>query len=254
MSIRYTPSDNQPASDTGEERPYPAEDTLAEAPAAPDSTSGSAPDSSVSEADIPTRPTFTARTDSQANGTVPSQAPAPDDAVPDYPAPDDTAAGYEAPDGATGYDQTAVAGTVYEQAPDAATGVDEPAVTATAVQDQAVPVQSAQSQSKPAATSSTSVLNEPLLSDPTGLRQQWQQVQAEFVDDPQEAVGHAADLIEQTTQTLVETLRQRQQELRAGWDDSDKNGATSAEVTADTERLRQMMRSYRALFDQLTRP
>ncbi len=60
----------------------------------------------------------------------------------------------------------------------------------------------------------------PLIGDPAGLRASWQRIQAEFVDDPREAVVDAAALVEHVTQTLVGTLRQRQQRLRGMWDDN----------------------------------
>jgi hypothetical protein len=94
--------------------------------------------------------------------------------------------------------------------------------------------------------------DEPLLSDTAGMRASWQTVQAGFVDDPQAAVMDAADLIEQTVQSLVDALQQRQRQLRdtvagdsAGYDSAAANGVP------DTERLRLMMQRYRTLFNQL---
>ena len=58
----------------------------------------------------------------------------------------------------------------------------------------------------------------PLIGDTAGLRASWQRIQAEFVDDPREAVVDAAALVEHVTQTLVGTLRQRQRQLRGMWD------------------------------------
>ena len=100
-------------------------------------------------------------------------------------------------------------------------------------------------------------LDEALLADVAALRTRWQRVQASFVDGPEEAVGDAADLIEQTAQALVGALRQRQRQLRVMWE----NGAASAPADGepasrgpDTEHLRLMMQRYRALFNQLCRP
>jgi hypothetical protein len=97
----------------------------------------------------------------------------------------------------------------------------------------------------------------PLLSDAAGLRLEWQRVAAGFVDDPRAAVGEAADLVEQTAQALIGALRQRQQQLRAEWEDAPENGspaATGASGAPDTEALRLLMQRYRTLFNQLSRP
>ncbi|HMD92068.1 MAG TPA: hypothetical protein VKG80_05435 [Trebonia sp.] len=66
----------------------------------------------------------------------------------------------------------------------------------------------------------TTDLDGPLVGDMAGLRSSWQRIQAEFVDDPREAVVDAAALVEHVTQTLVGTLRQRQRRLRGMWDGS----------------------------------
>jgi hypothetical protein len=98
-------------------------------------------------------------------------------------------------------------------------------------------------------------LDEPLLSDAAGLRARWQRVQASFVDDPPEAVGDAADLIEQTAQALVGALRQRQRQLRVMWEGGPEAAASGdaapAARASDTEHLRLMMMRYRSLFNQL---
>lgn len=106
-------------------------------------------------------------------------------------------------------------------------------------------------------------LDEPLLADAAALRERWQRVQAGFVDDPKEAVGDAADLIEQTAQALVGALRQRQRELRVLWErgpvagnrpDGPPPADGESAGGADTEHLRQLMRRYRTLFNELCRP
>jgi hypothetical protein len=103
----------------------------------------------------------------------------------------------------------------------------------------------------------------PLLSDASGLRAEWQRVQAGFVDDPRAAVSEAADLVEQTAQALIGALRQRQKELRVAWENASGNGSSAtspASATtvvasgADTEALRVLMQRYRTLFNQLSRP
>jgi hypothetical protein len=103
----------------------------------------------------------------------------------------------------------------------------------------------------------TAAPDEPLLGDVAALRARWQRVQASFVDGPQEAVGGAADLIEQTAQALVGALRQRQRQLRTTWESGAKTATSdgaAASSEPDTEHLRQMMQHYRSLFNQLCRP
>jgi hypothetical protein len=108
----------------------------------------------------------------------------------------------------------------------------------------------------PSATPATSasVVDEPLLSDAGDFRARWQQTQAGFVDDPRQAVGEAADLIEQTAQALVVAVRQRQRLLRESWDATPEAHGTDPASLSDTEQLRLMMQRYRALFNQLCRP
>jgi hypothetical protein len=136
-----------------------------------------------------------------------------------------------------------------------AAGLDEPApvqsVPVESVPVESVPAQSVPAQSVPAAAPA-SALDTPLLSDTTGLRQRWQAVQAEFVDDPREAVGDAAQLLDQTTQELVGALQQRQRDLRSTWDSGEATGTATADGTTDTERLRLTLQRYRGLFNQLT--
>jgi hypothetical protein len=104
----------------------------------------------------------------------------------------------------------------------------------------------------------------PLLSDAAGLHARWQEAQAQFVDDPREALSDAADLVEQTAQAVVGTLNQRQRQLRLLWDhgsaDADELSAQGSEPApaahgrSDTERLRLVMQRYRDLFTELCRP
>jgi hypothetical protein len=244
----------------------------------------------------PLQPTFTARSDEPATvSPVPEPAPAPDDATAsdDAATPVDTGTLADpAPVAATAIDTVPVIDTVPEStaASTPVIGPDDGAVsTGAGIEPDAVyPADQAPDVSQQAASqSSTEVaspdwdrtqarptltpagLDEPLLSDAAGLRLRWQQVQAGFVDDPQEAVGEAADMIEQSAQALVSALRQRQRELRVQWERGPGGADTSAADTRganggsgsaqaggvpDTEHLRLMMQRYRALFNQLVRP
>jgi hypothetical protein len=97
-------------------------------------------------------------------------------------------------------------------------------------------------------------LDQPLLSGNTELLNQWQQVQAQFVDDPQVAVAGAADLVQQASRALAEALEQRQRQMRTMWDNGSADGSAAPGDAADTEQLRQLMHRYRALFNQLYQP
>jgi hypothetical protein len=195
------------------------------------------------EAASPPRPTFTART-SEPLVVVPEPAPGPDDTVID-PVEDtvvdpvaDTAVDTAEP-------ETAVPSA---PVPEPALGPDDASVDDASVDDDRM--------ARPSPV--TAGLDEPLLADAAGLHARWLRVQAGFVDDPSEAVGDAADLIEQTAQAMVGALRQRQRELRVLWEHGPAGDVTSGEPAAvpggDTEHLRQMMQRYRALFNQLCRP
>jgi hypothetical protein len=70
----------------------------------------------------------------------------------------------------------------------------------------------------------------------------WREIQAMFVDDPRGSVEQAADLASETLRELTSLLRQREQTLRSGWQDS----------SADTEELRTSLQGYRALIGQIS--
>jgi hypothetical protein len=115
-------------------------------------------------------------------------------------------------------------------------------------------------------------LDRPLLAHVAGLRASWQRIQFGFVDDPQEAVEDAADLVEHTAQALASALQQRYRLLRSLWDrnrPTDDLGSHEATVSAeapprdrpgptdatpDTEDLRLLMQRYRAMFNEICRP
>ena len=242
MSVRYSQSagDGQPAED--DRRSFTTGIGSMVAPTADDETAA------------PTRPTFTAKPPSEPpDATVPEPAPAPDYAdEAERTVPAEAAPGPgDAAEAAFGPDDDALA------EPDA---VPEPSFAA---EPSFVPAADLAAEDearlRPQPLAATAGLDEPLLSDVTGLRARWQRAQAGFVDDPQEAVGDAADLIEQTAQAMVGALRQRQRQLRVMWEgglagNSAQADPESAARGSDTEHLRQMMMHYRALFNQLCRP
>jgi hypothetical protein len=233
MSLQSTQSDGdgRPAEDEG--RSFTTGIGSMVAPAEDDETA------------LPTRPTFTARPSEPAVSPVPEQASAPDD-VAEQESTAPTSPDLGPYDGISPAELDAVpeAGPV----PDAGPVPEADAAAADAAAD------ADQMWARPASTAAG--LDEPLLADADGFRARWQRTQAGFIDDPREAVGDAADLIEQTAQALVGALRQRQRQLRVQWESGQADGAPGAngQAGADTEHLRLMMQRYRALFNQLCRP
>lgn len=82
----------------------------------------------------------------------------------------------------------------------------------------------------------------PGLAASSGLSEQWHDIQAMFVDDPQGSVKRAAQEAEATVSALVESLRQRQAALVP-------SGTSTA--PSDTEQLRAALRGYRLFCERL---
>lgn len=80
-----------------------------------------------------------------------------------------------------------------------------------------------------------------LAGDPERVHERWAAIQSTFVDDPQGSVTSAADLVTEVIATVVASARERESGLRGEWD---RDGV-------DTEGLRNALRNYRALLDQL---
>lgn len=76
----------------------------------------------------------------------------------------------------------------------------------------------------------------------SSLRERWNDVQAGFVDDPQNAVQQAHGLVTQLVDDLVQTFTQERTTLENQW----KGGGT-----ADTETLRVALQRYRSFFNRL---
>lgn len=76
----------------------------------------------------------------------------------------------------------------------------------------------------------------------TALRERWNDVQAGFVDDPQNAVQQAHSLVTQLVDDLVQTFTQERSTLENQW----KSGGE-----ADTETLRVALQRYRSFFNRL---
>ena len=74
------------------------------------------------------------------------------------------------------------------------------------------------------------------------LRQQRQETQTQFVDDPRSAVRHADELVASTMKRLAEVFAAERERLEHDWDRGE---------SVSTEDLRQVLRRYRSFFDRL---
>ena len=81
----------------------------------------------------------------------------------------------------------------------------------------------------------------PMVGDPGQLHERWAAIQSTFVDDPRGSVTSAANMVTEVIATVVASAQERESGLRGDWD---RDGV-------DTEGLRNALRSYRALLDQL---
>jgi hypothetical protein len=81
------------------------------------------------------------------------------------------------------------------------------------------------------------------MEDPAHLREEWQDIQSTFVDDPAGSVRRAADLTENAVRVFIASVEERAHDLHASW-----NGREP-----DTEALRNALRSYRVCVDRLAR-
>jgi len=79
-------------------------------------------------------------------------------------------------------------------------------------------------------------------SDEQRFRQQWSDVQARFVDDPQEAVRTADGLVAELMQSLAQGFSEHKGRLESEW----QRGGNP-----DTEELRQALQRYRSFFNRL---
>ena len=81
--------------------------------------------------------------------------------------------------------------------------------------------------------------------DPTAserLRNRWQEVQAGFVDEPRQSVTEADQLVGEVLDEVSRVFRDQRSELEAEW---------SGNAEPGTEELRQALRRYREFFDRL---
>jgi hypothetical protein len=87
-------------------------------------------------------------------------------------------------------------------------------------------------------------LETPYLAEQTSSQaaERWQQIQANFVDDPRKAVGDAHQLVDELVQRIVERFAQERDNLEGQW-------STGGDVS--TEDLRVCLQNYRTFFTRL---
>ena len=76
------------------------------------------------------------------------------------------------------------------------------------------------------------------------LRERWDDVQAEFVDDPRDSVQKAHGLVSSLVNELNEVFTRERSGLESQWNRGEE---------ADTEDLRVALQRYRAFFNRLLR-
>ena len=74
------------------------------------------------------------------------------------------------------------------------------------------------------------------------LRNRWDHVQTNFVDEPRAAVQQADELVAQAMKHIAESFANERNRLEQQWDRGDD---------VNTEDLRQALRKYRAFFQRL---
>jgi hypothetical protein len=74
------------------------------------------------------------------------------------------------------------------------------------------------------------------------FRQNWQEAQTQFVDDPRTAVRHADELVASLMKRLAEVFAAERERLERDWGRGEN---------VSTEDLRQALRRYRSFFNRL---
>ena len=74
------------------------------------------------------------------------------------------------------------------------------------------------------------------------LRRVWTEVQTSFIDEPQDAVRRADELVQQVLRSVAEGFESARRSLEGEWQRGEE---------ANTESLRLAFRRYRALFERL---
>lgn len=72
--------------------------------------------------------------------------------------------------------------------------------------------------------------------------ERWEEIQSRFVDQPQESVAAADELVDDVVNTITARLTEQRRQLESQW---------QRDEGVSTEQLRQSLQRYRELFDRL---
>jgi hypothetical protein len=145
---------------------------------------------------------------------------------------------------AAAVDQDAETAAAVDQDAETAAAVDQDAAEAATVPETDVIAEAArpgvpQVAGVPRDTDVTPVSG--MAGDPAQLHERWLEIQSSFVDDPRTSVSAAAELVGEAIAALVAGIQERERALRGDWE---RDGT-------DTEDLRNTLRGYRGLLDQI---
>jgi hypothetical protein len=126
-------------------------------------------------------------------------------------------------------------------APETESAAPEPTAPADVAPETVVPASTAQDTTGSALADNRPFSGSPATGAPGADAGQWSEIKAMFVDDPGESVKRASGMVERAMENLMISLRDRQESL-ASWQENDATG---------TEELRNALRGYQSLFDQL---
>jgi hypothetical protein len=87
--------------------------------------------------------------------------------------------------------------------------------------------------------------------DGARIRDRWQAIQIDFVDDPRHAVEQAAGLVEGAAGQLAEAVAARRSELGSRWNASRSAGSAGDDRGVSTEVMRVALQEYRHLLNRL---
>ncbi|SEK45959.1 hypothetical protein [Streptacidiphilus jiangxiensis] len=82
------------------------------------------------------------------------------------------------------------------------------------------------------------------------LRDDWQEAQYDFVDDPHQAVERADAIVVRAARRLAEAVLERNADVRKGWCPTGP-GSAAQDTGTSTEQLRVALQQYRDVLDRV---